>query len=162
LTIVLKPGDTAPTFTLPDQDGTEVKLGDFKGRKVLVYFYPKADTPGCTTQARGLTQILGDIGDTAVFGISPDPPKKLKKFQGNCEIGFPLLGDEDHAVSLAYDVWKEKSMYGRTYMGIERSAFLVDEMGKLAGVWYKISPKDTPLRLIEALRPSGVGSQKER
>jgi len=151
LTAVLKPGDDAPTFTLPDQDGTEVKLDDLRGRKVFVYFYPKADTPGCTVQARELTKVIGDIGETAVLGISPDASKKLKKFQDNCDIGFPLLGDQDHAVSVAYDVWKEKSMYGRTYMGIERSAFLVDEKGKLAGVWYKISPKDTPQRLLEAL-----------
>jgi len=149
--MALSVGSTAPTFTLPDQDGTPVRLADFQGRKVLVYFYPKADTPGCTTQARELTKILGDIGDTAVLGISPDAPKKLKRFQDKCEIGFPLLGDEDHAVSEAYDVWTEKSMYGKTYMGILRSAFLVDETGTLAGAWYKISPADTPLRLLEAL-----------
>jgi len=149
--MALSAGTPAPTFTLPDQDGTPVALGGFAGRKVLVYFYPKADTPGCTTQAQGLTRILGDIGDTAVLGISPDAPRKLKRFQDKCEIGFPLLGDEDHAVSEAYDVWREKSMYGRTYMGILRSAFLVDEEGTLAGAWYKVSPADTPLRLLEAL-----------
>ncbi len=86
-----------------------------------------------------------------MLGISPDPPKKLKRFSDKCEIGFPLLGDEDHAISEAYGVWKEKSMYGKTYMGVLRSAFLVDEKGQLAGVWYKISPKDTPLRLLDAL-----------
>lgn len=149
--MALSAGKKAPTFTLPDQDGTPVKLGDFKGRKVLVYFYPKADTPGCTVQAQELTKILGDIGDTAVVGISPDPPKKLKRFQDKCSIGFPLLGDEDHAIAEAYEVWQEKKNYGKTYMGIVRSAFLVDEQGKLAEVWYKISPKDTPVRLIEAL-----------
>ncbi len=149
--MALSAGDTAPPFTLPDQDGTDVTLDDFKGRKVLVYFYPKADTPGCTTQARELTRIIGDIGDTAVLGISPDPPRKLKRFRDKCGIGFPLLGDEDHAVAEAYDVWKEKSMYGRTYMGIVRSAFLVDESGTVAGAWYKVSPKDTPVRLLEAL-----------
>jgi len=152
--MALSAGDKAPTFTLPDQDGTLVALGDLAGRKVLVYFYPKADTPGCTTQARELTKILGDIGDTAVLGVSPDAPKKLKRFQDKCEIGFPLLGDVDHAVAEAYDVWKEKSMYGKTYMGIVRSAFLVDEAGTLAGVWYKVSPGDTPLRLLEALSGS--------
>ena len=148
---MLSAGHLAPAFDLPDQDGTRVALGDFQGRKVLVYFYPKADTPGCTTQAQELTKVLGDLGDTAVVGISPDPPRKLKRFRDTCEIGFPLLGDEDHAVSEAYDVWKEKSMYGKTYMGIVRSSFLVDEEGRLEGVWYKISPKDTPLRLLEAL-----------
>ena len=148
---MLQPGDEAPTFSLPDQDGATVELGSFTGRKVLVYFYPKADTPGCTTQARELTQILDQIGHTAVLGISPDAPKKLKRFQDKCGIGFPLLGDEDHSVCEAYDVWKEKSMYGKTYMGVLRSAFLVDEEGKLEGVWYKISPGDTPKRLLEAL-----------
>jgi len=141
----------APNFTLPNQSGEPVTLSEFRGRKVLVYFYPKADTPGCTTQAQGLTKILGEIGDTAVLGISPDASRKLKRFQDKCGIGFPLLGDEDHAVAEAYDVWREKSMYGKTYMGILRSAFLVDEEGTLAGAWYKISPADTPLRLLEAL-----------
>jgi len=150
--MALSAGDTAPSFELPDQDGNPVSLAGFAGRKVLVYFYPKADTPGCTTQACELTRILPDIGDAAVLGISPDAPKKLLKFQAKYDIGFPLLGDEDHAVSEAYSVWQEKSMYGKTYMGILRSAFLVDEQGALAGVWYKISPKDTPLRLLEAVR----------
>lgn len=149
--MALSAGDKAPTFSLPDEDGNLVQLSSFKGRKVLVYFYPKADTPGCTTQACELTKILPDIGDAAVLGISPDPSKKLKKFSTKYEIGFPLLGDEDHAVSAAYAVWKEKSMYGKTYMGIERSAFLVDEEGTVAAVWYKISPKDTPVRLLESL-----------
>ncbi len=148
---MLELGDRAPAFTLADQHGDKVALNSFKGRKVFVYFYPKADTPGCTTQACELTRILPDVGDAAVLGISPDPPKKLLRFRDKYEIGFPLLGDEDHAVSEAYSVWQEKSMYGKTYMGIERSAFLVDEAGTLAGVWYKISPKDTPLRLLEAL-----------
>ena len=149
--MALSAGDTAPTFSLPDHDGHPVELSSFSGRKVLVYFYPKADTPGCTTQACELTKILPEVGDAAVVGISPDPPRKLKRFRDKYEIGFPLLADEDHAVAEAYGVWKEKSMYGRTYMGIERSAFLVDEEGGLAGVWYKISPKDTPLRLLEAV-----------
>ncbi len=149
--MALSAGDTAPTFSLPDQDGNVVELSGLSGRKVLVYFYPKADTPGCTTQACELTKVLPDIGDAAVLGISPDPPSKQKRFQDKYDIGFPLLSDEDHAVAEAYEVWKEKSMYGRTYMGIERSAFLVDEDGTLAGVWYKISPKDTPLRLLEAV-----------
>jgi peroxiredoxin Q/BCP len=148
---VLKQGDQAPAFTLKDQSDENVKLSGFKGRKVLVYFYPKADTPGCTTQACGLRDVLGQIGDTAVIGISPDKPAKQAKFDQKYGLGFPLLADEDHAVAEAYGVWKEKSMYGRKYMGIERSAFLIDEKGKLEQVWYKISPKDTPLRLTESL-----------
>jgi peroxiredoxin Q/BCP len=147
----LKPGDKAPDIKLADQQGKTVKLSDYKGRKVLVYFYPKADTPGCTTQACGLRDVLGDIGDAGVIGISPDPPAKQAKFDQKYGLGFPLLADVDHAVAEAYDVWAEKSMYGRTYMGIVRSAFLVDEKGKLAEVWYKISPKDTPKNLLAAL-----------
>lgn len=147
----LKVGDKAPDFTLLDQSGNKVKLSGFKGRNVLVYFYPKADTPGCTAQACGLRDILGDIGDTAVLGISPDTPAKQEKFDQKYGLGFPLLADEDHAVAEAYGVWGEKKNYGKTYMGIIRSAFLVDEKGKLAQVWYKISPADTPKNLLAAL-----------
>jgi thioredoxin-dependent peroxiredoxin len=148
---MLKQGDKAPGFTLPDQDGNTVSLADFAGRKVLVYFYPKADTPGCTTQACGLRDILGDIGDTAVLGISPDKPAKQKRFDEKYSLGFPLLADEDHTVAEAYGAWGEKSMYGRTYMGIIRSAYLVDENGDVAEAWPKISPKDTPTKLLAAL-----------
>jgi peroxiredoxin Q/BCP len=147
----LKVGDKTPAFTLLDQSSEKVKLSDFKGRKVLVYFYPKADTPGCTTQACGLRDIAGQVGDTAIIGISPDAPTKQAKFDQKYSLGFPLLSDEDHAVAEAYDVWQEKSMYGKKYMGILRSAFLIDEKGKLADVWYKVSPKDTPTNLLNAL-----------
>jgi len=147
----LEPGDKAPAISLADQDGTTVELSSFKGRKVLVYFYPKANTPGCTTQACGLRDVLGDIGDTAVLGISPDKPPALKKFDTKYELGFPLLSDVDHAVAEAYVVWQEKSMYGKKYMGIVRSAFLIDEKGKVADAWYKVSPKNTPTNLLKAL-----------
>src|SRR3954468_21757656 len=145
----LEPGDKAPTFTLEDQSGTKVKLSDFKGRKVLVYFYPKADTPGCTTQACGVREAKADIGDTVVLGISPDKPTALAKFDTQYSLGFTLLSDVDHAVADAYGVWGEKSMYGKKYMGIVRSAFLVDEKGKISHAWPKISPKDTPENLIK-------------
>jgi len=148
---LLEVGDKAPDFKLLDQTGETVVLSGFKGRKVLVYFYPKADTPGCTDQSCGLRDVLGQIGDTAVLGISPDPPAKQAKFDQKYGLGFPLLADEDHAVAEAYAVWAEKSMYGKKYMGIVRSAFLVDEKGKLEGVWYKVSPKDTPKNLLAAL-----------
>ena len=147
----LQPGDKAPTFTLEDQTGTKVKLSDFKGRKVLVYFYPKADTPGCTTQACGLRDARSEIGDTVVLGISPDKPAAQAKFDAKYSLGFPLLSDTDHAVADAYGAWGEKSMYGKKYMGIVRSAFLVDEKGKIAHAWPKISPKDTPANLKKAL-----------
>jgi peroxiredoxin Q/BCP len=145
-------GDDAPDFTLSDQDGNEVALSGFAGRKVLVYFYPRADTPGCTTQACGLRDVLADIGDTAVVGISPDTPAKQKKFDTKYSLGFPLLADEDHAVAEAYGSWGERSMYGKKYMGIIRSAYLVDENGKVEQAWPKISPKDTPTKLLAALK----------
>jgi peroxiredoxin Q/BCP len=148
---MLTPGDKAPDFTLPDQDGTSRRLSSYKGRNVLVYFYPKADTPGCTQQACGLRDVAEDIGDTAILGISPDKPAAQKRFDMKYGLGFPLLSDSDHAVAEAYDVWKEKSMYGRTYMGILRSAFLIDSKGKVSQAWYKVSPKDTPKKLLEAL-----------
>ena len=149
--MTLSAGDKAPAFALLDQDGSKVRLSQFKGRKVLVYFYPKADTPGCTTQSCALRDILGDIGDTVVLGISPDEPAKQKKFDDKYSLGFPLLSDTDHAIAEAYGAWGEKSMYGKTYMGIIRSAFLVDEKGKVAEAWPKISPKDTPKKLLAAL-----------
>jgi peroxiredoxin Q/BCP len=145
-------GDRAPAFGLVDQTGARLRLSGFKGRKVLVYFYPKADTPGCTAQACGLRDVLGEIGDTAVVGISPDAPDEQASFDAKYGLGFPLLSDPEHTTAEAYGVWAEKSMYGRRYMGVERSAFLVDERGRLAAVWYKISPKDTPKKLLQALQ----------
>ena len=147
----LQPGDKAPAFSLLDQSGAKTSLSQFKGRKVLVYFYPKADTPGCTTQACGLRDVLGQVGDTAIVGISPDKPAKQAKFDEKYGLGFPLLSDEDHAVAEAYGVWGERSMYGKKYMGIIRSAFLIDDKGKVAEAWYKVSPKDTPTNLLAAL-----------
>jgi thioredoxin-dependent peroxiredoxin len=150
----LKPGDKAPDFTLLDQHGQPFSLKkSLKERKVwhLIYFYPKADTPGCTTQACGLRDASAELGDTVVLGISPDKPAKQKKFDDKYGLGFPLLADEDHAVAEAYGVWTEKSMYGRTYMGILRSSFLIDEKGKIAEAWYKVSPKDTTANALRAL-----------
>ncbi|NBR92386.1 MAG: peroxiredoxin [Actinobacteria bacterium] len=126
-------------------------MKEFAKRKVLVYFYPKADTPGCTQQSCLLSEIKDDIGRTAIIGISPDEPKKQLKFDTKYSLGFPLLADTEHTVAKAYKVWKKKSMYGREYMGIERSAFLIDGNGKILNAWYKISPKDTPKFLLEAL-----------
>jgi peroxiredoxin Q/BCP len=148
---MLTPGDPAPPISLPDQDGTVRTLSEFKGRPVLVYFYPRADTPGCTAQACGLRDIAGDVGDAAIIGISPDKPAAQKRFDTKYSLGFPLLSDPDHAVAEAYDVWREKKMYGRTSMGILRSAFLIDAKGKVQEAWYKISPKDTPTNLLAAL-----------
>ena len=147
----LKPGDAAPDFTLVDQRGKKAKLKDFRGKKLIVYFYPKADTPGCTKQSCNLRDIAGDIGDTAILGISPDMPEKQKKFDVKYSLGFPLLSNPEHAVAEAYGVWGEKKNCGRTYMGIIRSAFLIDEKGKIEQAWYKVSPADTPKNLLAAL-----------
>jgi peroxiredoxin Q/BCP len=146
-----QPGESAPTFTLADQTGRPVSLADHAGHPVLVYFYPKADTPGCTTQACGLRDALPDLGDVVVLGISPDPPERQAKFDQKYGLGFPLLSDVDHAVAEAYGAWGERSMYGKTYMGVIRSAFLVDEEGRIERAWPKISPKDTPVELARAL-----------
>jgi peroxiredoxin Q/BCP len=144
-------GKTAPKFALADQNEHTVKLADLKGRRVLVYFYPKADTPGCTVQACGLRDIAGQIGDTVILGISPDKPARLKKFDDKYGLGFTLLSDEDHAVAEQYGVWVEKKNYGKTYMGVQRSAFLVGSDGKVERAWPSISPKDTPTNLLAAL-----------
>jgi peroxiredoxin Q/BCP len=148
---MIEAGEVAPDFTLLDQDGEPVTLSQLRGSPVVVYFYPKADTPGCTTQACGLRDAAPEIGDTAVVGISPDTPAKQAKFDTKYSLGFPLLADEDHAVAEAYGVWGEKKNYGKTYMGIIRSAFLVDEKGKIAEAWYKVSPKDTATNLVRAV-----------
>lgn len=149
---MLTTGSAAPAFTLADQDGNTVRLSSFKGRRVLVYFYPKADTPGCTQQSCSLRDIASRIGDTAIIGISPDTPAKQKKFADKYDLPFPLLSDDEHVVAEKYGVWKQKSMYGRTYMGIERSAFLIGVNGKIEHAWYKVSPKDTPVNLLNALK----------
>jgi peroxiredoxin Q/BCP len=149
----LSAGDKAPLFTLHDQDGARVKLSDFKGQRVVVYFYPKADTPGCTTQScelRDHRKELTKLG-AAVVGISPDTPDRQAKFDKKYKLGFPLLADEDHAVAEKWGVWGEKSMYGKKYMGIVRSAFVVDEKGKVAAAFYKVSPKDTVPKVKAAL-----------
>ena len=144
-------GSAAPNIKLLNQDGDTVALSSFKGRKVLIYFYPKADTPGCTTQSCALRDIAEEIGDTVIIGISPDAPVKLKKFDDKYSLGFTLLSDEDPAVAEQFGVWVEKSMYGRKYMGVQRSSFLIDEKGRIERAWPKISPKDTPTQLLKAL-----------
>lgn len=149
--MALKAGDPAPDFALDDQHGKTVKLSDFRGKKVLVYFFPKADTPGCTAQSCGLRDVRGQIGDTAIIGISRDKPATQKKFDEKYGLGFTLLSDEEHAVADAYGAWGERSMYGKKYMGIIRSAFLIDEDGTVREAWPKISPKDTPTNLLAAL-----------
>jgi len=144
-------GKRAPAFTLLDQNEDRVRLSALVGQRVLVYFYPRADTPGCTTQACGLRDIGDRIGDTVIVGISPDKPSKLKKFDDKYGLGFTLVSDLDHAIAEQYGVWVEKKNYGKTYMGVQRSAFLVGTGGRIERAWPKISPKDTPTELLAAL-----------
>ena len=151
--MALKAGDPAPDFALHDQQGKTVKLSDLRGQKVVIYFYPRADTPGCTTQACSLrdAQEPLQVAGAAVIGISPDKPEAQAKFDTKYGLGFTLLSDPDHAVADAYGAWGERSMYGKKYMGIVRSAFVIDEQGKVVESLYKISPKDTVPKALKAL-----------
>jgi thioredoxin-dependent peroxiredoxin len=146
-------GDIAPTFELLDQDGQTVKLADLAGRTVVLYFYPKADTPGCTTQACGIRDRSGEYeaAGAVVLGVSPDEPKDLKKFADKYGLPFTLLSDAEHKVADDYGVWAEKSMYGRTYWGNQRATFIIDAGGKIAHVFPKVSPKTHDDVVLEAL-----------
>ena len=146
-------GDSAPDFELPNQDGEPVKLSDLRGQRVVLYFYPKADTPGCTTQACGVRDHLPDYegAGAVVMGISPDPVTKVKKFHDKQGLNFALLADEDHAVADAYGVWVEKSMYGRTYWGNERTTFVIDAEGVVVEVLRKVKPKEHDEQVLAAL-----------
>jgi thioredoxin-dependent peroxiredoxin len=149
----LGPGDPAPPFALPDQHGNAVRLEDLRGRKVLVYFYPAADTPGCTKQScdlRDHRQDLAGIG-AEVVGISPDRPEAQLAFDRKYGLGFPLLSDPDHQVADAWGAWGEKIRNGRTSVGIIRSSFLVDEDGRIGHAWYGVTPQDTVPNAIAAL-----------
>ena len=150
---MLEPGSEAPDFELPDEDGREVKLSNFRGTPVVLYFYPKADTPGCTTQACGVRDHQADYAEfgATVLGISPDPVAKVKKFHDKYDLNFPLLADSDHAVAEAYGVWVEKSMYGRTYMDNERTTFTIDPEGRVAKVLRKVKPAEHDEQVLEAL-----------
>jgi len=150
---MLEEGTTAPDFTLPDQDGDPVRLSDLRGRTVVLYFYPKADTPGCTTQACGIRDHSADYAaaGATVLGVSPDPVKNVKKFHDKQSLDFTLLADADHAVAERYGVWAEKSMYGRTYWGNLRATFIVDAAGTIARVFPKVSPKTHDEIVLAAL-----------
>ena len=149
----LEVGDKAPAFTLLDQNENKIKLSEFKGKKVFVYFYPRANTPGCTVQAKSLSESLKEISkfDVTVIGISPDMPDKLIKFDEKHSLNFTLLSDPDKKIALKYGVVAEKTMFGKKKIGIVRSSFLISEKGKIIKTWYKISPKDTVPKLIEEL-----------
>ncbi len=142
--MTLKIGDIAPNFELPVDNGAVASLGDYVGRMLVLYFYPKDDTPGCTKQACGFRDNLKDFENlnAAVLGISKDSLKKHEKFTSKYELNFPLASDEAGQTCEDYGVWKEKSMYGKTYMGIERTTFLIDENGKIAAIWNKVKVAD--------------------
>jgi thioredoxin-dependent peroxiredoxin len=149
----LEPGEEAPRFALVDQHGATIDLADFRGRKVLVYFYPEADTPGCTTQScdlRDHRQELGAIG-VDVIGISPDAPIDQLAFDKKYALGFPLLADRDHAVAEAWGTWVERERDGRRWMGILRSSFLIDEEGRVERAWYGVKPEETVPEALGAL-----------
>ena len=150
---MVEKGDMAPDFELPADDGSKVKLSSLRGRKVVLYFYPKDDTSGCTLQACDLRDQMPRIEErnAVVLGVSPDPVSSHKKFKSKYGLNFPLLADEDTQVAQAYGVWKEKSMYGRTYMGIERSTFIIDEKGRVQEAWRKVKPADHAKGVLETL-----------
>lgn len=150
---MLSEGDKAPAFTLPDQNGETVKLSDLKGQTVVLYFYPRAATPGCTTQACGVRDRSADYkaAGARVIGISPDEVGAIDKFAGKYDLGFTLLADADHAVAEKYGAWVEKSMYGRKYMGVARATFIIDPKGKIARVFPKVQPKKHDDLVLKAL-----------
>jgi len=150
---VLAEGDKAPNFTLSDQNGEKVKLSDLEGETIVLYFYPRADTPGCTTQACGVRDRRADYAEAGarVIGISPDEVGAIDKFAGKFDLDFTLLADADHAVAEQYGTWVEKSMYGKKYMGVQRATFIVGPDGKIAKVFPKVSPKSHDDVVLKAL-----------
>ena len=148
------PGTPAPDFTLPSSDGSDLTLSGLTGGRVVLYFYPKADTPGCTKQACGFRDAAG--GFTAegvtILGISPDPIKAVIKFAKKFDLTFPLLADENHAVCESYGVWREKSMYGKPYMGAARTTFILDAAGKVEKVFEKVKPEGHDAEVLAYLK----------
>lgn len=151
--VQIKAGDQAPDFKTVDDQGKAVGLADFRGQKVILYFYPKDNTSGCTTQACGFRDSHGEIRakNAVVLGVSPDGVKSHQKFKSKNELPFPLLVDQDHQISEAYGVWQEKSMYGKKYMGVLRSHFVIDEQGMVVDVQYKVKPVESPSLSMRAL-----------
>ena len=145
-------GQAAPDFSMPASGGRTVSRDGLRGRPFLLYFYPKADTPGCTKQACGIQEALPQLGKIGltVIGVSPDKLPPIEKFAGKFGLEFPLASDVDHRVAEAYGTWVEKSMYGRTYMGMERSSFLVDAEGKVARIWRKVKPEAHAAEVLKA------------
>ena len=158
---MIEEGTTAPDFTLPDQEGEDVSLSDFRGSPVVLFFYPKADTPGCTIQACGIRDHRADYdaAGAVVLGVSPDPVKAVKKFADKQSLNFRLLADADHAVCDLYGVWAEKQMYGRTFWGALRATFVLDEQGVVRHVIPKVSPKTHDAAVLAVLAELGVAGK---
>lgn len=150
---MLNDGDKAPDFSLPADDGTTIILSKLKGRPVVIYFYPKDDTPGCTTQAKDFSCLLDSFAAAGahLIGISPDSAKSHAKFKAKHELAIALAADEEKSVATAYGVWVEKSMYGKTYMGVERSTFLIDKSGKIARSWRKVKVPGHAQQVLDAV-----------
>lgn len=146
-------GDSAPDFDLETDDGSRIRLGDLRGRTIVLFFYPRDDTPGCTIEACEFRDGLGrfDDGGALVLGISPDPVASHARFRSKHDLNFPLLADTDHEVAERYGVWKEKSMYGKKFWGVERSTFLIDEEGTIVRVWRRVRPRGHAGKVAEAL-----------
>ncbi|HTW11623.1 MAG TPA: thioredoxin-dependent thiol peroxidase [Solirubrobacteraceae bacterium] len=151
--MTLNVGDTAPDFTLPDQNGNLLELSSLRGKPVIIYFYPKANTPGCTTQACGVRDHQEDYANfnATVLGISPDPVKPIAKFAADQHLNFTLLSDQDHSVAESYGVWVEKSMYGRRYWGMERTTFVVGPDGVITAIFRKVKPAEHDQLVLGAL-----------
>ena len=150
----LKPGQKAPDFTVSTDAGKKVKISDFKGKKIVLYFYPKDDTPGCTKEACAFRDGISEIRKrgAVVLGVSPDSVESHKKFRDKYELNFPLLADTDKKIVEAYGVWKEKSMYGKKYMGVERTTFVIDEAGKISHIFRKVKVEQHYDEVQEALK----------
>lgn len=150
---MLNEGDTAPDFELLTDSGSTIRLSELRGQKVILFFYPKANTSGCTVEACEFRDLQPDIAEqgAVILGISPDPVEDLVKFRDAHGLSFRLLADEDHQVAESYGVWKEKSMYGRKYMGVERTTFVIDEQGRIETVYQKVTPKGHAQDVMQAL-----------
>lgn len=150
---MLEIGMKAPEFTLPDQDGNQVSLADFRGKKVILYFYPKDNTPGCTAQACGFGELYSRFQEKegVVLGVSKDTVASHKKFQEKYSLPFPLLSDTELSVIKAYDVWQEKNMYGKKTMGVVRTTYFIDEEGTIVQAFGKVKAKDNPAQMLELL-----------
>jgi peroxiredoxin Q/BCP len=154
MTVALTPGSKAPAFCLPRDGGGEISLSDFAGRNLVLYFYPKADTPGCTREAQAFSRLRGAFqrADTAILGVSADPVKSQDKFKAKYDLSIPLASDETCKMLTAYGAWGEKSMYGRKYMGVMRVTFLIDKKGSVARIWPKVSVDGHAEEVLEAAK----------